>query len=374
MALSKTVSPPLINSSNPWATNASDLKALYDCPHTGAVTTRTSLLYGFAHDDSTHQFKFFDAGKQIVSNEASSAEGASSLNTLGYSPLPLAEYLAMISEIVEATPDKKKPFIVSVTGTPEEITECHSLIAACARSLHHPLFMEINLSCPNIADKPPPAYDGTTLREYLAALQATAGIVLAEGGEGGGGDDDDKAASDASHVLSGLWVPVGIKVPPYTYAGQFQTLVDALLDTCVSDGAEAEKRSCPVRFVTATNTLGSSLLMTAAPRSESKPEPSGSSDWGPALASSTGAGIGGAAGALLHPLALGNVATLRRMLDSSVRQGGEAPLSRLEIIGVGGVSDHAGYERMRTVGATCVGVGTALGVKGVEIFGDIWKA
>ena len=59
------------------------------------------------------------------------------------------------------------------------------------------------------------------------------------------------------------------------------------------------------------------------------------------------------------------MATLRRMLDE------HEALRGVEVIGVGGVSDRAGYERMRSVGAAAVGVATALGAGGVEIFGRI---
>jgi dihydroorotate dehydrogenase (fumarate) len=71
------------------------------------------------------------------------------------------------------------------------------------------------------------------------------------------------------------------------------------------------------------------------------------------------------AGAPLHPLALGNVKTIRKMLDQHDQ------LKGIEIVGVGGVSDQAGFERMRSVGAKVVGVGTALGREGVGVFGKI---
>lgn len=73
------------------------------------------------------------------------------------------------------------------------------------------------------------------------------------------------------------------------------------------------------------------------------------------------------AGSAIHPLALGNVATIRRMLDK------HRLLQPIDIIGVGGVSDSASYERMRAVGAAAVGVGTALGVEGVAVFERICK-
>ena len=83
------------------------------------------------------------------------------------------------------------------------------------------------------------------------------------------------------------------------------------------------------------------------------------------LNSASGEGIGGMAGAALHPLALGNVRTIRKLLD------GQPRLKGIDIIGVGGVEDRAGFERMRKAGADVVGVGTALGRRGVCIFEEI---
>lgn len=49
-------------------------------------------------------------------------------------------------------------------------------------------------------------------------------------------------------------------------------------------------------------------------------------------------------------------------------------LRAIEIIGVGGVNDRSGYDRMRAVGASIVGVGTALGREGTEVFEKIMIA
>jgi len=193
--------------------------------------------------------------------------------------------------------------------------------------------MEINLSCPNIPNKPPPAYSGARLAEYLSALKAVM-VSLRKDGIG-------------DHI------PIGIKTPPYTYADQFDQLINALLDS-------AKGSSCPISFITATNTLGTSLVL--AP---SKAASDGVTKHLPAINSANGTGIGGLAGAPLHPLALGNVLTLRRDLSS------HKELSHIRIIGVGGVSDAEGYKRMRSVGAAAVGVGTALGMKGVGVFKHI---
>ncbi|KAH7030753.1 uncharacterized protein B0I36DRAFT_322383 [Microdochium trichocladiopsis] len=367
------ISPPLLNSANPWATTLSDLRELWACPHTGAVTTRTALLGGFAHDGQRHRFCLFDAARfgsvsassdrERVSAAAgeSSSSGSStiesggmnaSLNTLGYSYHTLDEYLGFIADIVTTTepkpsssssspplPGSKKSkwFIVSVTGSPSDVAECYRRIARLQDKLSPSsssarLAMEVNLSCPNIPDKPPPAYSGDALREYISAVAA----VTAE-----------LEGSPASPPPPPPW---GVKTPPYTFAGQFAQLMSALR---VGDGNGDAKS--PVSFVTATNTLGSCLVLGS-------PQTSSQTTSSPAL---PGAGIGGMAGAPLHPLALGNVATLRRLLD-------EHPSTRhVGVIGIGGVEDAAGYRRMRSVGASAVGVGTALGAKGLAVFEEI---
>jgi dihydroorotate dehydrogenase (fumarate) len=70
----------------------------------------------------------------------------------------------------------------------------------------------------------------------------------------------------------------------------------------------------------------------------------------------------GLAGAALHPLALGNVATFRRLLDESDET------RNILIIGVGGVEDEDGADRMMSVGAGAVGCASALGRYGIKVF------
>src|SRR6266536_3582749 len=131
------ITPPLLNSSSPWATTIDDLRSLYECQYTGAVSTRTSLLKGgFNHDNAVHQYVFFDASNaspsvtpaassksQANGDAYSSAGGVSSLNTLGYSPIPLAQYCSMIKTVISTAQQgatREKPFIISVTGSAEE--------------------------------------------------------------------------------------------------------------------------------------------------------------------------------------------------------------------------------------------------------------
>ncbi|KAI1116328.1 hypothetical protein F5Y14DRAFT_440030 [Nemania sp. NC0429] len=350
------IEPPLFNSANPWATTLEHLRALYASPATGAVTTRTALLggdddgFGFPHDESVHRFALFETRGHRVGFEGADGGGGggdwrvnadASLNTLGYSPIPLAGYLGFIERIDEEEKGKekgnkkrkRKPFIVSVTGTPDEVGECYRRVTRLAARVGMPIAVEVNLSCPNIAGRPPPAYDAEALNAYVARLTAVAAEVEVE--------------------IAGGVVPWGLKTPPYTHAGQFEMFVSVLRGCALSSDREPGG-VCPVSFVTATNTLGSCLLLTEGGNSTLAPTP--------AL---PGLGIGGVGGAPLHPLALGNVATLRRLLDA-------APETRhVALLGIGGVGDAAGYRRMRSVGAAAVGVGTALGIHGLAVFEEI---
>jgi dihydroorotate dehydrogenase (fumarate) len=312
-----TIDPPLLNSATPWATDLQDLLAIASCSSTGAITTRTSLINGFDHQHEQHQYLFFNPASTTPNEGNSSvqeppkghaADATASLNNLGYSPIPLGGYLDFLSEIARLLPHLRKTFIVSVTGSPQDIQESYTRIEAASKSLPFLLAMEVNLSCPNIPGAPPPAYDGAALEKYLVLLPKHPSF------------------------------PVGIKTPPYTHHGQFATLIQSLRMAASS-----------LSFITATNTLGSCLILQG---NDSDP-------LGPQL---PGTGIGGMAGPPLHPLALGNVATLRKMLDQMPE------LGHIQIIGVGGVRDGEGYRRMRTVGAYAVAVGTGLGKQGPGVF------
>jgi dihydroorotate dehydrogenase (fumarate) len=271
----------------------------------------------------------------------------SSLNTFGYSPTPFKQYLDLLRQIRDSGflttdcpfPGKRprvKPFIVSVTGSPEEIGQCClELLSlqneeASMKSREGGgglmVLMEINLSCPNIPDKPPPAYDATSLYTYLSAVAQA------------------KALFASSYSSDRIALHVGIKTPPYTYSAQFDGLLEAL------EQIANDKERYPLTFITATNTLGSCLVLDADNHSS--------------LGSANSMGIGGMAGDALHPIALGNVKTIREMLDASKHE----VVKAIQIIGVGGVKDKAGFERMRSVGATAVAVGTAFGRDGVHSF------
>lgn len=325
--------PLLLNSASPWATTKEELSKLFNCSCTAAVTTRTCTLTGFEHDDAIHQRCYFDPCTNSVHANPPAGVPASTLNTLGYSPLALATYLSFIEDIVIAEhatsdPASFKPFIVSVTGSATEVSKCAMLISACSHKLNgYPIHMEVNLSCPNIAGKPPPAYSKESLAEYLQTLQETAQRLTSS-------------------------VEFGIKTPPYTHAGQFQDIEDALLASAAGD-----RSKCPIAFVTATNTLGSCLVLDNPNKDER--------GLSPVLQSADGTGIGGMAGPSIHALSLGNVSRLRQLLDR------HDELRAIAIIGVGGVADLQGYRRMKAAGATAVALATALGQQGVGVFEKI---
>lgn len=334
------IEPPLINTANPWATTIEDLTALYSSPSTGAITIRTSLLTGFEHDPNIHQYILF-CPKSSSTTSCPNTDGSngtsitledesSSLNTLGYSPIPFITYWKIIQrasrgEIKGFHPRLDKPIILSITGSPMEVLEMLNLCSDTYYLHGHnlTLMVEVNLSCPNIPNKEPPAYNMASLREYVDML------------------------ADFRMEREG-WVKVGVKFPPYTYATQFRRVMDV-----VELSAEEKEGVCGIDFFTCCNTLGTCLLLDEVGES--------------VLKSAAGTGIGGMAGSALHPLALGNVATFHKLIDASYLK----EIRKIFIIGAGGVESRQGYERMKSAGAAVVGVGTALGRKGVGIFETI---
>jgi dihydroorotate dehydrogenase (fumarate) len=320
------ISPGLLNSAGPWATTLAQLQELYSCPATGAITTRTCTISGFPHDDSIHQYSLFDVAQ--FEESPASDRPAASINTLGYSPLRLSQTLqdlgfiaTAINKLENAVP---KPIIISVTGSVEELKSCIDQIALAEGLIPAPLFVEINLSCPNILGKPPPAFSTEGLVEYFTFLR------------------------DCTQDATAPKLRFGIKTPPYSNPQNFQFLEQALLKFVENDVLEL-----PLQFITATNTLGCSLAL----------DKNGDS----LISSGDGSGIGGLAGAPLHALSLGNVHIIRQVLSS------HKALRHVQIIGVGGVSDRHGLKRMQSAGADFVAVGTALALNGIKVFDGILR-
>lgn len=142
---------------------------------------------------------------------------------------------------------------------------------------------------------------------------------------------------------------IGLKLPPYTYWEQY---LEAL--TVLDSLTEATNEKSPISFLSSTNTLGSSLLFTSqtsaqGPSTFALPTP-----------------LGGLAGELLHPLALGNIYSFNSLI-----RGSEARfprLSAIKLIGIGGVTSKEAARRMRDAGADVVGCATLYGREGVKAF------
>ncbi|KAH9005927.1 FMN-linked oxidoreductase [Lactarius hatsudake] len=286
------LSPPLINSSSPSASEPNQLRELFESPHTGAVTTRTATLTGFS-ETSEHTVAFTN-------------NSISSVNSYGYSPHPLSAYIGYVDTILSSTPEHSiKPFIISITSS-SPISLASMLDA----------IQELRANCPNIKGSPPPAYN-------ISGLSASG--------------------------RTRRWT-IGLKLPPYVYSTQFDDLVGCIATYSRPDPNDDSRRLNPFAFLASTNTLGQTLLFAEQAA--------------PAPLSVVADSDGGAAPARLHPLALGNVYTLRRLLDAHA----DTSLCDISIIGVGGVTTREAHARMRKAGAAVVACATVLVREGVSVF------
>ena len=259
----------------------------------------------------------------------------SSLNSYGYSPHSLATYLEWIQMILENHPNGSKPFIISITSSSSTslatMVDAIQTLRAKLRNVDgvdSRIAIELNTSCPNIKGSPPPSYDFPSLHPLLQ--------VLAE-----------KYWLDET-------LTIGLKLPPYVYSTQFDTVVKGLGEyTRELEGAGVRN---PFAFLTCTNTLGTSLYFSdqiEEGRSNASPGPY-------ALPTA----VGGLAGDHIHALSLGNVYTFRQLLSSQE----DVALRDIQLIGVGGVTSPEAVDRMRRAGASVVGSATLLGRRGIKAF------
>ncbi|KAJ7048142.1 hypothetical protein C8F01DRAFT_1195102 [Mycena amicta] len=305
------VSPPVVNASCAWASDLDQLQSLFNCPHTGAVITRTATLGGFA-EDATHTAAF-------------ASESLSSLNSYGYSPHKLSQYLIWIESILDAT-SSPKPFIISTTASDPDSMQLTISAIQSLRTKYPCIGVEFNTSCPNIHNSPPTGYTPRALVPILRVLA-------------------DAWAADPTLTL-------GLKLPPYVHAAQFSDLLDVLRALCTLEPGSGLARS-PIAYLACTNTLGNSLLFAEQVEDAISPE----------FAVPTA--LGGLAGDSLHPLALGNVRSFAQALAS---EGPSSGLQDLVIVGIGGVTSAAAAARMRKTGASIVGSATLFGKEGVRAF------
>ncbi|KAF8531045.1 FMN-linked oxidoreductase [Gautieria morchelliformis] len=319
--------PPILNSSSMWASSRLQLEELYMSDWTGAVTTRTATILGFVEDARVHKHA-------LVHSDTS-------INNYGYSPHPLSQYLTWIRSILTSSKARgSKPFIISIApASVQELSEMLDSIQELRFMLNDTtepemskIGIELNTSCPNIAGRPPPAYDLQSLAPLLAVFRA-------------------RFEQDPT-------LTIGLKLAPYVHAGQFQQVVDLLASVSMvaSDG---EKTNC-VSFLSCTNTIGSSVVF----QDQVVPVGAGaSSDWG-TLEYAVPTITGGLGGEPIHALSLGNVYSFRKLLSEHA----DPSLRRICIIGIGGITSKEAVVRMRRVGASAVACATALGTHGVDVF------
>lgn len=211
----------------------------------------------------------------------------------------------------------------------EDIQKLRQRLGDSAEGTSSRVAVELNTSCPNIIDKPPPAYSFATLLPLLEVLSQ---------------------AYRADNSLT-----IGLKLAPYVASFQFTEVVKyvASFSYDLEDGIRAN----PFAFFTCTNTVGNSLMFAhqTAPSVFTGNEPDGYA-LGPVL--------GGLAGEPIHALSLGNVFSFAKLLESHE----DKAIKGITLIGVGGVLDKQGVQRMKKVGAAVVGCATLLGREGVEGF------
>ena len=221
------------------------------------VSTTRTLYHGFVLTQSS---------------QVAFAPSTTSINSYGYSPFPLTSYLSWVRACILDSPESSKPIIISITSSvPAELSIMLEQIqylraelkdtdpnAACVR-----IGIELNTSCPNISNTPPPAYDLERLKPLLDVL--------------------------AFHWEKDNTLVLGLKLAPFVYRLQQTQLVDLI----ASYSAPGEKN--PFGFFTCTNTLGNCVMYKESGRD---------------VLTLPGK-FGGLGGASIHCLALGCVGVLR---------------------------------------------------------------
>jgi len=326
------VDPPLINSSCPWASEFHQLDGLYNCPWTGAVTTRTATLNGFS-EDSSHTVVF-------------AQDSLSTLNSYGYSPHPLSVYLEWIHQILSRTTQTQncKPFIISITSSsPSTLSTMLDMIQELRVKLQETaqgnspsrIAIELNTSCPNIRGSPPPAYAFSSV--LLPLLH-----VLAE------------------HHRRDPTLTIGLKLAPFVSQPQFEEAIATITSLSRTDAIGGETYiTNPFAYFACTNTLGSSLFFVDQTASAT-----GTTAQGAGSAFALPTVLGGLAGEAIHALSLGNVYTFSQILSQHT----DEAMRNIKVIGIGGVTSPESVQRMKDVGACVVGCATLLGKEGVAGF------
>ena len=246
---------------------------------------------------------------------AFSTSSLTTINSYGYSPHPLSDYLAWARTILEANPTSNKPVIISITApdapTLKALIDGVQELRQSSPAFGVRIAVELNTSCPNIKGSPPSGYSFPSLVPLLEVLS--------------------KAFKEDSTLT------IGLKLPPYVHSDQYDQVISGLQGLVMGDAT-------PIAYLACTNTLGNSLLLDEN------------------LGFAVPTGLGGLGGESLHALALGNVLDFKRRLSKA------KGLENTKIIGIGGVTSKEAVKRMRVAGADVTGSATLFGKLGVHAF------
>jgi dihydroorotate dehydrogenase (fumarate) len=179
-----------------------------------------------------------------------------SINSMGLANMSLKYYLK-----VAETFSKSKPVFLSLAGLSAE--ENVAMVKNVAASEQHASGVELNLSCPNVPNKPQIAYDFEAMGDILNRVFEV----------------------DLGNM------PLGVKLPPYFDPVHFHQSADVL-------------RNYPkLRWVTCINSIGNGLYIDPITE-ETVIHPK--------------KGLGGLGGSFVKPTALANVKMFRELLPEQV--------------------------------------------------------
>jgi dihydroorotate dehydrogenase (fumarate) len=227
--------------------------------------------------------------------------GPYSLNSLGL-PNPGVDYYAKtLPEMVATAHDRHKPLMVSVAGfKAKDYLDLAGTVAECRGDL-----VELNLGCPNV-------WDGGT-QKGIACFDLDYCMEICE---------QVAKLLRSINRRRGYSVKFGAKLSPFSDPDALRQLARAF-DVMAKDYPE-------FRFVTASNTFPNAIALDAGGRPR------------------IGTVYAGMSGPALKPIAMGQVKQLRSTLPS-----------RIEVVGVGGISTGSDVLDYLRAGAQTVQVATA---------------
>lgn len=227
----------LMNASGPKCSYTSELQALIQEPFCGAVVTKSAT-------------RNKRTGNPLP-RYASLPQG--SINAMGLPNEGILYYLHYLEQYA-----RQKTHFLSLSGM--SLEENRAMLHLAASYAHLPLFIELNLSCPNIAGKRQTAYEPEQIKCYLSAC-----------------------CTESAH-------PLGVKLPPYFDPYDMENTARILADF-------------PLSFVTCINSIGNGLMIDyqnqktlIAPKK----------------------GLGGIGGAYIKPTALANVRMMYEYLPKRI--------------------------------------------------------